>query len=255
MGVAAMLTRLGHSSSTKLFFTVDGKSRVEDSTALFYYMQLTPEGQKILITPAAPSTASTDTTPTTDAVRVAGVQTFVIKLADSTVKKDLVDIPGKNEALSKLVDTLNNSELAKGDPSKGTLPTFADRTLASLVNNYATNMMLGRAYSYTEPAELTESQWDAVLRNTRAFHAYTFDYKLSTFVTARKPIFRLRGAAPVGKPAATTTDGAPKQQYLPPLPPYYVFDNASVKVTEVRSQHQSAWIKEGFDSMSVGGSL
>lgn len=254
MGIAAMLTRLGHSSSTKLFFTVDGKSRVEDSTALFYYMQLTPEGQKILITPA-PSTASTDTTPTTDAVRVAGVQTFVIKLADSTVKKDLVDIPGKNEALSKLVDTLSNSEFAKGDSSKGTLPTFADRTLASLVNNYATNMMLGRAYSYTEPAELTESQWDAVLRNTRAFHAYTYDYKLSNFVTARKPIFRLRGAAPVGKPAGTTTDSAPKQQYLPPLPPYYVFDNASVKVTEVRSQHQSGWIKEGFDSMSVGGSL
>jgi hypothetical protein len=40
-----------------------------------------------------------------------------------------------------------------------------------------------------------------------------------------------------------------------PCAAYYVFDNASVKVTEVRSQHQSAWIKEGFNSMSVGGSL
>jgi hypothetical protein len=39
------------------------------------------------------------------------------------------------------------------------------------------------------------------------------------------------------------------------MPPYYVHDNASVKVIEVRTQQQNTWIKEGFNSMAVGGSL
>ena len=67
--------------------------------------------------------------------------------------------------------------------------------------------------------------------------------------------FRLRGAAPVGKAPVITTDSAPKQQYLPPLPPFYVHDRASVSVTEVRTQQQTTWIKEGFNSMAIGGSL
>ncbi|KAK3386533.1 hypothetical protein B0H63DRAFT_558213 [Podospora didyma] len=233
------------SISNKLFFTIDGKSRVEDTTTLEYYMSLTPEGQKLL------QPASTGTTTATETPAAApGVQTFVVKVGDSTVQRDLVNLPGNNEALTKLLDSISKNTL-----ERGTLPTFADRQLASLVTNYATNVVTGRIYSYTEPQELTELQWDAVLKNNRALHGYWYDFTLSTFVTAPKPAFRLRGAAPVGKPPTTATDSAPKQQYLPPLPPFYIHDSATVKVTEVRTQQQSTWIKEGFNSLAVGGSL
>ncbi|KAK3901382.1 hypothetical protein C8A05DRAFT_34939 [Staphylotrichum tortipilum] len=237
------------SISNKFFFTVDGKSRVADTTTLGYYMSLTAEGQKLLQPPA--STTSTSTTSSSDPPAAApGVQTFVIKVADSTVKQELVDLPGKNEALTKLLDSISSNPL-----TKGTLPTFADKTLTSLVTNYASAVVTGRVYSYAEPSELTEVQWDSVLKNNRALHGYGYDFKLSAFVTAPKPAFRLRGAAPVGKPPSSSTTSAPAQQYLPPIPPFYVHDRATVKVIEVRSQQQNTWIKEGFNSMAVGGSL
>ncbi|KAK3686197.1 hypothetical protein B0T22DRAFT_483093 [Podospora appendiculata] len=240
--------------STKLFFTVDGNSRIDDSTTLEYYMSLSAEGQKVLQPPAvpAPAQAPADGTAVTTATPAAvpGVQTFAVKLADSTVKKDLVELPGNKEALTKLLDSISNTTSL----ARGTLPTFADRQLASLVTNYATQLVVGRTYSYTEPAELTEQQWDSVLKNNRAFHGYWYDFALGTFVTAPKP-GKLKGAAPVGKPPTTTTDSAPKPQYIPPIPPYYVHDRASVAVSEVRSQQQNSWIKEGFNSLAVGGSL
>ncbi len=88
----------------------------------------------------------------------------------STVQAVLVDLPGKNEALTKLLDGISNNPL-----TKGTLPTFADKQLASLVTNYASAVVAGRVYSYAEPSELAEVQWDSVLKNNRAFHGYGYD--------------------------------------------------------------------------------
>ncbi|KAJ4302029.1 hypothetical protein N0V88_002162 [Collariella sp. IMI 366227] len=233
------------SISNKFFFTIDGKTRVDDATTLSYLMSLTAEGQKLLQPPSTGTTSGGD-----PAAASPGVPTFVVKVADSTVKKDLVELPGNNEALTKLLEGISNNTL-----TKGTLPTFADRQLTSLMTSYASALVAGRVYSYTEPAELTELQWDSVFKNNRAFHGYYYDFKLSTLMTAPKAAFRLRGAAPVGKPPTTSTAGAPVQQYLPAIPPYYVHDRASVKVIEVRSQQQNTWIKDGFNSMAIGGSL
>jgi len=167
-------------SSNKLFFTVDGKSRIQDNTTLEYYMSLSAEGQKLLKPPPTPtSSASGSEAP---AAAAAGVATFTIKLGDSSVKQNLVDLPGNNEALTKLLDGISNNTLVKGE-----LPTFADRQLTSLVTNYATQLVAGRTYSYTEPHELTETQWDAVLKNNRAFHGYYYDFALSTLMQAPKP--------------------------------------------------------------------
>lgn len=135
------------------------------------------QGQKLLEPPPTGTTSGGD-----PAAATPGVQTFVVKVADSTVKNDLVDLPGKSEALTKLLANISNNTLVKG-----TLPTFADRQLASLVANYASAVVTGRAYSYTEPSELTELQWDSVLKNNRAFHGYWYDYNLCAFVTAPKP--------------------------------------------------------------------
>jgi len=46
-----------------------------------------------------------------------------------------------------------------------------------------------------------------------------------------------------------------QSQYNPSIPPYYISDAASVSVTEIRQQTQRQLIKEGFNSLSVSGSL
>lgn len=181
-----------------------------------------------------------------------------------------------------------------------TLPTFADSTLAALAaDQYRAAAGAG---GYKEPAELTELQWDTVLKNNRALHAYYTDFDKGIVVKAPKPAFRLRGIASPGTPAETVAatdlpaDGAKEgvasqvskntklpepvsrplsfahenkrtmywaslmrfiaqPKYNPSIPPYYIYDTASVSVTEIRQQQQRSLIKEGFNSLSVSGSL
>lgn len=102
----------------------------------------------------------------------------MIKVGDATSKRDLVALPPK-EALSKVLDSIS-----KGDLTRGTLPTFKDTELASLLANYATTTS---TKVYAEPAEMTEQQWDSVFKTNRAFHGYWFDFRLGTLVKASKP--------------------------------------------------------------------
>ncbi|POR33790.1 Uncharacterized protein TPAR_06008 [Tolypocladium paradoxum] len=249
--------------SNKLFFTVDGQSRIDGTTTLAYYMSLTAEGQDILQflhsatggkkaedeakPQAAVESSEKKDEPSDDKKPAAepGVRTFKIKVTDTTATRELVALPAKNEAMSELLDMVS-----KGGLERGKLPTFADRQLASLAANYATT---AGTKTYPEPFELTEQQWDSVLMNNRAFHGFWYDFKLGTLVRATKRAFRLRGAAPVGKPPSKDADKA--KEYLPPIPPFFVFDDANVCVTEVQSQKQRSWIKEGFNSTAVGGSI
>ncbi|KAL7624613.1 hypothetical protein AAE478_006180 [Parahypoxylon ruwenzoriense] len=246
--------------SNKLFFTVDGKGRIDDKTTLAYYMSLTAEGQEILHSATADKKGEDKAKPqgavegsgkqdeSSGADKPAaepGVRTVMVKVADSTTTKQPLPLPAKNDALSKLLDMISN-----GDLERGKLPTFLDRQLASLAADYATTAGSG---TYPEPSELTEQQWHSVLTNNRAFHGHWYDFKTGILVKAAKPAFRLRGAAPVGK---APSDGAGKtKEYFPPIPPFFVCDDANVRVTEVRSQKQRTWIKESFNSIAVGGSL
>jgi len=80
------------------------------------------------------------------------------------------------------------------------LPSFANTTLAALEGNYTATTGTG---GYKEPAELTEDQWDTILKNNRALHGYYIDFKTGKLlVKAPKPAFRLRGVASPGTPAA-----------------------------------------------------
>lgn len=149
-----------------------------------------------------------------------GIHTVMVKVADPTTTKGPLPFPTKNETLSKLLDMIRTDDLERGK-----LPTFLDRQLASLAVDYATAAGSG---TYAEPFELTEQQWDNVLKNNRAFHGYWYDFKTGVLVKAAKPgkptydcmsyknqnmlttpfkAFQLCGAAPVGKPRS---DGADK---------------------------------------------
>ena len=106
---------------------------------------------------------------------VPGVQTLKIQVADTSGKP--LALPAANESLPKLLESISNGSL-----QPGALPSFADRSLASLTGNYAATP----GASFTEPAEMTEVHWNAVLMNNRALHGYYFDSKLGILVKASK---------------------------------------------------------------------
>ncbi|CAG7566391.1 unnamed protein product [Fusarium equiseti] len=255
--------------SNKLRFTADGKTLLDDQTTLEYYMTLTAEGNAILKPQAAQPAVTDPKDPNAAPVPAPvgpGVLTFMVKVLDSTPSAaPLQPIPETNAAMTKALEQIKQAKFL--DP--GTLPAFADSALAALAaDQYKAAVGAG---GYKEPAELTELQWDTVLKNNRALHAYYTDFDKGILVKAPRPAFRLRGVAPPGTPAATTetTDEAKggdasqssntklpePPRYNPSIPPYYIYDTASVSVTETRQQQQRSLIKQGFNSTSVSGSL
>lgn len=178
-----------------------------------------------------------------------GVHTFIIKVLDSSpgaVSTEVVALPDTS-AMNKLLEQVSKAKFL----DRGALPTFANTELAALKGNYAA--ATGGA-THPEPAELKESQWDVVLKNTRAFHGYYVDMHKGILVKAPKPAFRLRPAPVPGIPAEGATS-ADSEKYNPSFPPFYIHDNSSVNVMEIDKRFQDTLVKEGFNSLAVGGSL
>ncbi|CAG5136910.1 uncharacterized protein ALTATR162_LOCUS4 [Alternaria atra] len=145
--------------------------------------------------------------------------------------------------------------ISKGELVPGKLPTFSDKNLAALSGSYATN---AGSKAYLEPGDLDGTQWDAVFKNNRILTGYYYQWSGANdakpiLVKARKPAFNLRGAAPVGVPSTGGSDST--QVKVPAIPPFYIDDDATVSIVEIRTQFQHTLIKEGFDSVAVGGSL
>ncbi|KIL85161.1 hypothetical protein FAVG1_11590 [Fusarium avenaceum] len=242
--------------SNKLFFTLDGKSRIDDQTTLAYYMSLTPEGQKVLQPPAATATQAEnkagagekkkgDAKDNVQAVD-AGVNILTLKVSNGKIASSPLALPASNDGLAKLLDGISESRLKQGE-----LPTFTDRELNSLKSDYSVAAGPG---GLPEPSDMTEEQWDKVLTNNRALHGYFYDFEKNIMVKARKRAFKLKGAAPVGvAPADGGSQDSSKD--LPPFPPFYIADDASVGVTEIRNQFQHTLTKQGFNSLAVGGSI
>lgn len=107
-----------------------------------------------------------------------GVHTLNVQVTDGKTAKSLLALPKANEGLSKLLDSISTSSL-----KRGTMPTFADRSLSVLSDNYAA---AASSKSYTEPMELDGTQWHSIFLNNRVFHGYYFDYKMNVLVKARK---------------------------------------------------------------------
>ncbi|KAF5390432.1 hypothetical protein D9757_005213 [Collybiopsis confluens] len=220
--------------STKFVFTADGKTSISDDTTLEHYMRLSDVGQKIL-REATPNSHSE-------------VQTFTVTLMDKTPTTTPAPAPDTS-AVKELMDKVRTADFL----ARGELPKFADTTLAALTANYAATPNNNKDYvAPAQAAELTEAQWNIVLENTRAFHGYFYDLKKDILRKAPKPAFRLK-ANPI--PGTAISESFAQDKYIPPIPPYYVFDSASVQVTEIREQIQDKLVKEGFDSLVVSASI
>ena len=129
-----------------------------------------PKPDAVAAAPAAPAAPK---------AAAPGVRTLSIKVTDSSKAASQPHaLPAPNEALAKLLDSISTSSLTKGN-----LPTFTDRALASLTTNYATNPGSG---AFTEPADITEKQWDSIFKHNRALHGYWYDWDLNILVKASK---------------------------------------------------------------------
>lgn len=130
-----------------------------------------------------------------------GVSTFVVRVLDSTPPVATPHaLPETNATMAKLLDQVRQTKFLE----LGTLPTFPNTELAALGTNYAAS---AGSVQHEEPAELTELQWDAVLKNNRALHGYYTDFDKGILVKAPKPTFRLRSMAAPGTPVETPKTG------------------------------------------------
>lgn len=121
----------------------------------------------------------------------------MVKVLDSTPPAaPLQAVPETHAAMAKLLEQAKKAQFL----DRGVLPSFAGSTLAALEGKYAASAGAG---GYKEPAELTELQWDTVLKNNRALHGYYTDFDKGILVKAPRPAFRLRGVAAPGIPAET----------------------------------------------------
>ncbi|KAI4600652.1 hypothetical protein KJ359_012813 [Pestalotiopsis sp. 9143b] len=181
------------------------------------------------------------------------------------------------EAVDKLIQGMQGGSAVKLGDLTRLSATLGALTTSSM--NFAPSS--GGKDGLTEPIDLTEYQWDQVFRNNRALHGW---YSKGNFlVKARKRAFNLSPTpaedSPHPAPKAiegkkgeaqkgdATAPGAQKQisspkalrGSLPPIPPFYVYDDSSVEVTELTSALEKQMADQGFSSMAVkaaaGGGL
>ncbi|KAF3280530.1 hypothetical protein TWF970_002751 [Orbilia oligospora] len=321
--------------SEKLFFTTNGRTCLDNSTTLGYYMSLLPEGQKILKlfkNPEESEVSVVNLRPTEGESRLEhvsieggadsgdprngetespenkseiGTEILQVKVTDGKLKESPLISGADQTAFKSFVDKIAASSL-----TPGVLPSINEkyRQLSSLTSNWATN---ASSKDYTEPADLTEQQWDRVLSNNRALHGYFYSPEDWTIVKAPKRAFKLRSNEsydhklsspvtqpadkpadkPVDKPALiihkysqlqpvqasvpprnsklatneTTKDPVPAsneehkgtatENPLPSIPPFYVYDDADITVTEISHNFQKTMLKEGFSSQAMEGNV
>ncbi|RVD81370.1 uncharacterized protein DFL_009236 [Arthrobotrys flagrans] len=260
--------------SSKLFFTVDGKARLDDSTTLDYYMSLFSDGQAILKlfkqfqkiekkesgngndTGGQGDKGESEDQPMEDNLdnpSFIEVKTLKVQVTDGKKEKPLISGVDQS-AFKEFVE-----KIAEPTLTPGSLPTLDEkhRQLASLSVNWATNS----GKDFTEPADLTEQQWDRILSNNRALHGYYYSANDRTIVKAPKRAFKIRSNHP--KPEEPVL--APKNEAkvlkseapvavkssLPTIPPFYVYDDAEISVTEISHNFQTTMLKEGFSSVAI----
>ncbi|KAK6351924.1 hypothetical protein TWF718_005068 [Orbilia javanica] len=211
------------SSSKKLVFTADWKTSVHDSTTLEYYMSLLPEGQEILRLfkeHQRPSTTRDQKESTGESLQYIEVKTFKVQIMSS---------------------------------GSSTLEHF-------------------------EPANLTEQQWDRILSDNRALHGYYHGCGELNIAKAPKRAFRIKSNTPHGPERPTlpsektepksipankgrdklpmsAKDEANMKPVLPSIPPFYVYDDAEISVSEILYGFQIKLLEQGFSREIIGASL
>ncbi|KAL6416202.1 hypothetical protein AUP68_00416 [Ilyonectria robusta] len=186
---------------------------------------------------------------------------------DGKPTKSSVDPAKIQEGIDKMIENMKSDGAVK----LGDLTKLSD-SLGALKTDSMNFAAAAGTVTYPEPLDLTELQWDAVFRNNRALHGWV--YKGDMLVKARKRAFQLAPSldAELSRPqpsAETKTNsgdgvkdtptqkpgekGAPTPAIgpLPPVPPFYVWDDASVEVTEMTSALEKTMANQGFSSTAV----
>ncbi|KAI0407389.1 hypothetical protein F4802DRAFT_611861 [Xylaria palmicola] len=244
-------------ASKKLKFTADGKTTLSDDTTLSYYMSLRGEStddlkkqQSVARVTAAVKMA--DEGPKKPAIRTVEVELVLNKAGgiggDGKTPNPSFDSTKAQDNIDKLIEKMNTG----GKVDVGDLTKLSD-SLGGLTTDKMDFAAQAGFVNYPEPLDLSEAQWDVVFKNTRALYGWV--YKGDLLVKARKRAFQLRllDTMKEDKPV-------PGVIPLPPIPPFYVWDDANVEVTEMTSALENTMATQGFSSTAVkaaasGGAL
>ncbi|KAH7024703.1 uncharacterized protein B0I36DRAFT_366624 [Microdochium trichocladiopsis] len=225
--------------SAKLKFTAEGSAFVGDETTLSYYMSLRGvdiRSQKDDLESSEKTSAEIPTvkielilngfkaTPTAPAVSPAKYQEEIEKLL--VVDQSGAAKVGDLKKLSSTLDSLRSDSMVI--------------TAAASVPSEFTK----------EPLDLTEGQWDYVLRNTRALHGWY--NRGNVMMKARKKAFDI--APPLGAAGETPNGVSNDKGVVLPLPPFYISDDATVDVTETRSALEREMADSGFSQQAIKAS-
>ncbi|KXJ85768.1 hypothetical protein Micbo1qcDRAFT_127428 [Microdochium bolleyi] len=213
--------------STKLKFTAEGSASVGDETVLSYYMSLRGD----IKTPKTKD-ASTPTSAETPTVKI----DLILGGFKLTPTAPAIDPAKYQQEIEKLL-VVDQSGAAK----VGDLKKLSDTLGALRADSIVTGAAQGAQSDFTkEPLDLTEGQWDYVLRNTRAIHGWY--NKGNVLIKAKKRAFDL---------AIRQADVSHEQGSTLAMPPFYINDDATVDVTETRSAFERELADSGFSSLAV----
>ncbi|KAH7007637.1 hypothetical protein EDB80DRAFT_578125, partial [Ilyonectria destructans] len=218
--------------SKKLKFTADGKTILQDDTALSYYMSLRGDVRTVK------SDASNIDPQQKPAIKTVQVDLILNSAGgsggDGKPSKASVDPAKIQEGIDKMIENMKSDGAVK----LGDLTKLSD-SLGALKTDSMNFAAAAGTVTYPEPLDLTELQWNAVFRNNRALHGWV--YKGDMLVKARK-----RAQSPQAFSGDQDQRGP-----LPPVPPFYVWDDASVEVTEMTSALEKTMANQGFSSTAV----
>ncbi|GIK03851.1 hypothetical protein Aspvir_007926 [Aspergillus viridinutans] len=264
----------------KYAFSTNGKNALSDSTSLKDYIHLTPDNLASLF-PETTSTETKSTEPTAGAPasdagkkpQPKGVPFVTVHLVSTA----LANKPQENLPQSNVISDLRNllGSAGKGVDA-GQLGNTAELMgkLESLQQDYKT---AASSKDYTEPADLTEMQWENILFNNRILHGYIHMPRTGLLVKApKREAFSIRRPLQAPSPdlgevaKAPSSEKSPKAQdkasdnssggkkvvkeYLntvPGIPSFYVDDDSKVTVTETRTAFQRSMAREGFSSTAI----
>ncbi|VBB81427.1 Putative protein of unknown function [Podospora comata] len=251
----------------KYAFSTNGKNALSDSTSLNDYIHLTPDNLASL-SPEAKATEKVEGAPaaeTEEKPKPKGVPFVTVHLVSTVVASKPQENVPQFTVISDLKNLLGSAGKGVDGGKVGNTAELLGK-LDSLQQNYAT---AASSRDYTEPADLTETQWENILFNNRILHGYTHMPGTGLLVKAPKRAFSIRrplqapspdlgevAKAPVPEEKALdkTSDKKVVKEYLntvPGIPSFYIDDDSKVTVTETRTAFQRSMAREGFSSTAI----
>ncbi|OJJ84611.1 uncharacterized protein ASPGLDRAFT_35101 [Aspergillus glaucus CBS 516.65] len=242
--ITLALIRQKASISKKLKFTADDRNFVSDATTLEYYLSLTGEsldGNASKKDETGDKKGEAEKPASNTKIPVARVK--LITSATMNKPKPHVEQSKLQEELQKMLGKLDGKDAAAVEDLKKLSDTVAKLAADSM--DFAT---VPGTEQYPEPMDMTEQQWERVLVNNRAFHGYYAAPGKGALRKARKKAFEL---VPLSTNKETNENAADWLDPVPPVPPFYVYDDAKVVVTETLDAFQSSMARQGFSSLAV----